>query len=413
MKHSLLFKIRLSFGLTIIFILIIFGLGYWIDQHNKSMDLDRRLIMATRALHHADDINPQALQDRLEMLHLKLVAHDKETFIQTHGEEQPQRRMGPGMRQTFVYQDKIFHFVTHKDEAYMFEDTHPAPSTLGFFILAFIAIVGSIVFLYKSILRGFTPLSHLTKKIEAFGNSPSSTWDSPVVTHNDEIGALAKAFDDSANKIARLHEARRLMLRNIAHELKTPLTKGRFLIEMINDDHLYERFEQLFIRLEGIIDELLQIETITAGTLLDNKKLYPLDDIVHYAQELLFLDDDSCCLLPSSQTMVYADFKLLALALKNLLDNALKYRSSGSVVVTWEETTLSVINEGTPLPHNLDILRQPFVKGEEASQGLGLGLYIVYQILNLHSLTLEYLYKDGKSFFMIDFQSIIESHTTK
>ncbi|MBL1244361.1 MAG: hypothetical protein COA39_008230 [Sulfurimonas sp.] len=76
---------------------------------------------------------------------------------------------------------------------------------------------------------------------------------------------MANEFNNAAKKISALIESRNLFLRNIMHELKTPITKGRFSVEMLEDTKHKERLLNIFIRMDSLINEMALVEEISSG----------------------------------------------------------------------------------------------------------------------------------------------------
>lgn len=95
---------------------------------------------------------------------------------------------------------------------------------------------------------------------------------------------------------------------------------------------------------------------------------------------------------------ITTDIKLLSLAVKNLLDNALKY-GDGEIMVIANTNSIQVISIGNSLEHPLDYYLEPFTQEEKRNSGFGLGLYIVYNIVNRLNYKLNYFHKNGKNIF--------------
>ena len=101
--------------------------------------------------------------------------------------------------------------------------------------------------------------------------------------------------------------------------------------------------------------------------------------------------------------LVTVDFDLMALAIKNLMDNALKHSLDHTLFLRSKEQTLIVANKGEALKMGINEYFQPFVSGSKAcGSSLGLGLYIVQNILRQHGLEAAYTYEDGLHQFSID-----------
>ena len=95
---------------------------------------------------------------------------------------------------------------------------------------------------------------------------------------------------------------------------------------------------------------------------------------------------------------VSVDFELFSLVIKNLLDNGIKYSTDKHITVVIDGTTLKVINKGEALPEPLENYFKPF---HASKKGLGLGLYIVKSILDIHQMELHYQHEDGENIFTL------------
>ena len=96
------------------------------------------------------------------------------------------------------------------------------------------------------------------------------------------------------------------------------------------------------------------------------------------------------------------DYRLLALAIKNLLDNGIKYSVDHKVKLEAKDGKLiKIISKGDGLQHPLSYYTEPFSQEEKRSEGFGLGLYIVHSIVEKLDYTLGYRYEDGENIFAI------------
>ena len=267
----------------------------------------------------------------------------------------------------------------------------------------FVAFAGAfalLILLYFWIIRSIRPLSELKAQIIRF-----SEGDLDIHCHNDrrdEIAEVANAFDKAVQTIRDLLRSRQLLLRAIMHELKTPIAKGRFLSEMIDDPKKKERFHAIFSRLNLLIDEFAKVEQITSKNFQPEFRPYKISDIVEASIDLLMLEDAGkhLHLVTKEDHTVRADFELLTLAIKNLIDNGIKYSPDHHVDILIDGNHLTISNRGKELPGNFEEYFQPF---HHSSGGLGLGLYIVKSILDMHEAAFGYRHDQGVNYFTVSF----------
>ena len=267
----------------------------------------------------------------------------------------------------------------------------------------FVAFAGAfalLVILYFWIIRSIRPLSELKEKILLF-----SQGNLDIHCHSDrhdEIAEVANAFDRAVQTIRDLIQSRQLLLRAIMHELKTPIAKGRFLSEMVDDPKKKARFNAIFARLNLLIDEFAKVEQISSKNFRADLRPYKVSDLVEASIDLLMLENTRKHLhvITKEDCTVLADFELLTLAIKNLLDNAIKYSPDHRADVLIDGRRLVLSNRGKKLPGDFEEYFKPF---HRSTGGLGLGLYIIKSILDIHGMKLEYRYDDGVNYFTILF----------
>ena len=229
------------------------------------------------------------------------------------------------------------------------------------------------------------------------------------VEANDEIGQIASEFNTTMQKIDAIKQARALFLRNILHEFRNPIMKGRIMADMIaeilQDDKAGDRLKQIFIRLEMILGEVVKVEKLVSNEWELKKNKHRVIDIVDHSVDMLLLKDTSRIEVRADAEIsaVEVDFELYATGIKNLIDNALKY-SSGKVLVNIDKNAVRISSTGDELePERLEFERAFNRKIETSNSGLGLGLYIANQIFKKHGHALKYKHEDGKNNFLICF----------
>jgi two-component system OmpR family sensor kinase len=265
-------------------------------------------------------------------------------------------------------------------------------------IIVFTIVFLLIIMLYFWVIKSLRPLSELKNKIKTF--SEGNLDIRCASDRQDEIAEVANEFDHAVTMIRELLQSRQLFLRAIMHELKTPIAKGRLVSEMLPDEKNKARMHSIFERLNLLIDEFAKIEKITSKNFELTIKPYRMSDLVEASIDLLMVDDPKQLIdlkvLEDYQREV--DFELFTLVVKNLLDNGIKYSRDRHIHVMIRQEKLEIINEGEALKEPLENYFKPF---HTSKKGLGLGLYIVKSILDIHHMKLEYRYEEGKNIFTV------------
>jgi len=150
-----------------------------------------------------------------------------------------------------------------------------------------------------------------------------------------------------------------------------------------------------------LISELAEIERVTTQSFEPNFEYVMLEEVVQKSQDLLMAESGYVKLEFNNRALT-TDVKLMALAIKNLLDNGLKYGKKKYVLLRSNGQTIEVVSEGDVLQHPLSYYTEPFSQEEKRSSGFGLGLYIVHSILEKLGYQLGYRYEEGKNIFMIE-----------
>lgn len=260
-------------------------------------------------------------------------------------------------------------------------------------------IISIFILLYYAILKKLKPLKKLHRDIEEFahGNLKKRIR----YENNDEIGKIAKSFDNAIVHINDLSDSKNLFMRNIMHELKTPITKGRILTESIDDVNTKNMLIRSFDRMNELIAELATIEKLTAQNFQPHFEMTTINNAVKIGQNLL-LNDKDCEIINIDDRPIFTDIKLLSLAIKNLLDNGIKYGIDKKVMLQTTPRSIEILSKGEELKHPLRYYTEPFSQGEKRNSGFGLGLYIVKNILEKINCKLGYRHENGQNIFVIE-----------
>ena len=298
-----------------------------------------------------------------------------------------------------IFEDKkrrLVHVQTPRTEFILVDRSKDDPKTkviLGVFIFIVLVLILSAIATFRKLYT----LKELQDHVKNFGNEEFDfEHDS---NKKDEVTLLANEFSNSARKLKKIKEARNIFIRNIMHELKTPITKGKFLVELPCTNENQEKLKKVFYRMETLINELAQIEQLMSTTKAVQTKTYLLDDVIENAIDLLMLDEKFVEYEPN-QYKLQGDFKLLSIAVKNLIDNGIKYSNNKKIEIKVYENEIHFISQGNKLEKTLEEYCEPFIKSDENNtQSFGLGLYIVQNILQAFGYGLQYEYLNGNNIF--------------
>ena len=226
------------------------------------------------------------------------------------------------------------------------------------------------------------------------------------IGENNELYEITKNLNSYLEKQADIIHSREELLRNISHELKTPIAKAKFMLAKIKnteDKQTFNDINTIFNDIEMLTSKLLEREKLNFAV-LKRSKFKASSLILKSLSKLLIEDESKIKVNIKNDFNIEADFYYLSLALKNLLDNAIKYAKDFPIIIESYENTIYVKNISNELLNDLIYYLQPFTREENQQQGHGLGLNIVSKILTLHSFTLDYKHKDNYNIFSISFK---------
>ena len=243
----------------------------------------------------------------------------------------------------------------------------------------------------------------------------------------DEIGLLAGSIDDMSDElkksIEQLHndiERRKRLIRDISHELKTPITTVSGYTEniqiLVPDNPRVQKYCDIMIEecdvINTLVQEMLYMSKLESDTFECNKELFTaekLRDKILLRTENEFSAEN--IVVDMQQSEIFADINLIQRALLNYITNAIKHRTDGSVIEVkgYEEGeyyVFSVANEGEEITDSeKELIWDVFYKRDEArtrvGDGHGIGLAIVKRIANLHKGDVDLISADGKNTFYL------------
>jgi signal transduction histidine kinase len=355
--------------------------------------------------------DPPALQAEVDRIGRTLAwtidVRDESGALLAHGEPSPDRQGKTGSKASVALRGRggrvaQMEYVTHPKG-------HPiGPPWLGLPGVFVLLVVGVAAWLTA---RSFArPLQKLADTTRAFGTGRLDARAS--MDRHDEIGEVAKAFDDMAERIAKLLHAERELLANVSHELRTPLARIRVALDLAHEADPRDAVESLreiaqdLAELERIVDDVLasarlaldatapasrptmhvRTERLDTEALLDRsvarfKAAHPGRPLeVRLAKDL---------------PAIMADAVLIRRVFDNLLDNAHKYTEEAKEPIAIEAhadgdgVVIEVQDHGIGIDEaDLGRLFEPFFRADRSrtrsTGGLGLGLALARRVVDAH-----------------------------
>ncbi len=268
-------------------------------------------------------------------------------------------------------------------------------------LAALLVVLGTYIFRRELAYR----VSHIRQTTQQIGAGQLSKRVS-TPTGEDEFTLLNRDINTMLDRIELLMKSARHISDTIAHNLRTPLTRimgalrtvqrpGASMAEMLEaNQHAIADIE----RLNVLLEKLLQIAEMEAGIQRRSFKSCDLDVIVTDVMEMYeTLAEEKGVSLHRTKldnVTLHGDVNLLASALTNLIDNAVKFAANRVVVgVTKQERTalITIRDDGTGLPPTeYEHLGKHFYRSDPSSEGYGLGLTSVKSIVGLHGGALSF-----------------------
>lgn len=259
----------------------------------------------------------------------------------------------------------------------------------------------AVVFCYILAVQLASPLRTLEQTVERFGSGDLSVRAS--TKRKDEFGKVARAFNVMADRIETLLTAERRLLQDVSHELRSPLARLKFAVELARTSpergKSFDRIQKEIDRLSTLVSELLQVTRAESDPESRNLHELTVNDLLQDVVEDCALESEAhkCTLRLSASDAVWVrgDPELLRRAVENVVRNAIRFAPEGTPVeVTLERKTdtavISIRDFGPGVAEeSLANLFKPFFRVEPdrsrtGGGGLGLGLSIAQRAVAVH-----------------------------
>ena len=269
------------------------------------------------------------------------------------------------------------------------------------YIIELIIAITLLVFLicYAMVQRIFRPIKSIEEGANQIGQGQLEYRID--VKQKDELGSLAQKINQLAVNVQEMLAAKQRLNLGVSHELRSPLTRARLEVELLEDSKIKEDLLNEINAMETIIANLLDSEAINYGHKKLKLELFELGDMIsQMIQKSGFLTDSNIAFIPLDYAaQVEADKTLFEVMIKNILENALRYNPvEGEPIqirVKQVEDTYEIkIRDFGPgfSKEDLTKVTEPFYRtGQSRSRqsgGFGLGLYLCKQIVEAHQGTI-------------------------
>lgn len=404
----------INFIFFIAFIAISIGSAFFVSLDKEAFETDQHKRYEIIANNFLSVFEKYPTYEQLNNLYSKfntkaILNREFKLLILNHASEVKIHRTYFGIYRVLEYEDKVYVYVQQYGYNIMLQDLKATTYSHSKAGIVFITSILLILFLFIILKQKLMPLKRLNKQINEFSKG-NLTLDTSS-QNKDEIGEIANNFNNARININDLLKSKNLFMRNMMHELKTPITKAMFAIETLPECKNKEILNRAFLRMNEIIKELSTVEKITSKAQAVYKEDTKFSYIYDTSLKILMLENDSIDTEIKDFTF-NVDINLLAIVIKNLLDNAIKFSPNNRAILKADKNIIEVISEGSQIKNTLEYYTEAFTQEEKRSDGFGLGLYIVKTICDLHNFTLIYKYENGKNHFCIDLSPKNKEHVS-
>ena len=261
-------------------------------------------------------------------------------------------------------------------------------------IFALWITVPSLIFLFISIIflrNQIRPIVNLSQAAERFGKGQFDT--DFKVSGALEIRQASYEFERMKRRILKHISQRTAMLSGISHDLKTPLTRLKLQIELLNKNQKLNSLKEEITEMEKMINEYLDFAS--------NQYSQPIENfnIIQLIQNLIDKSFKKNIRIKSPKNLVFSGRKnLIRRCIANLINNSQKYAENISITCKKIKTTIQInIDDDGPgiADEHKEKVFRPFYRVDKSrtlnDSNVGLGLSIVEDIVNSHGGTIKLL----------------------
>ena len=304
------------------------------------------------------------------------------------GEGPPYRGMGQGyplVGPAFVVQARLKDATLVTFDARQPSDASSWPYRLLLSLgILSVAVIALTLLAARSVTRPLKTLASAAERLGEDINQPPLDESGPL-----EVSRAARAFNHMQQRLAKFIHDRTRIFSAMSHDLKTPITRLRLRAELLDDAAVREKFEQDLLEMEQMVKATLDF----MRGLEQQEAVQPLDvmALLQTLQEQSGELHGEVAIEGSVHAPYPGRLQALKRCLGNLVDNALKYGKSATLVVedTPHELRLRIRDRGPGIPQaQLELAFDPFYRLEASRSrttgGTGLGLTIARSVARAH-----------------------------
>ena len=288
---------------------------------------------------------------------------------------------------------------------FQINDTGDIQQETKYSLIVLCLIVGILILIYFATRTIFQPIEDIEKGVKLYGEGNLNHKISKQ--RNDQLGDLIDSVNKMAGDISRMLEAKRQFLLGISHELRSPLTRCKVNLALMDESSVKTEINDDIESMDGLIEELLESERLNSPHRVIQPEETDIHLLITELVESEFCDYNIKLKLDSLTASI--DPARVRLLLRNLLQNSIKYNNKSKennkpvklkLKRHSDHFIISVRDYGKGIDkQHIPFLTEPFYRADPSKQrltgGYGLGLYLCKMIMRAHSGQLNIESKPG------------------
>lgn len=278
------------------------------------------------------------------------------------------------------------------------------------FGITFIVVVIAGFVTYRLVDRFLEPITDLKNRMKEV-NVQNLSKQIEVKETGDEIEEITVSFNDMIIRLSKLFSEEKSFLQNAAHELRTPLAVLKTKIDVFkkNENNTIEDYQKMLTsvteyndRMSHLVQMLLQIQESQTVERKDEINIYDLIDEVIMDLSIYIDEKHLSVTEEGDRAQIIGSDLLMYRVFYNLIENAIKYNVDGGYINVLineneDDVVIKIEDSGRGIESDKKKIFEAFYRERRTaneSNGVGLGLHLVKQIIELHSGSIEV--KDGE-----------------